>query len=466
MAFPRARASVLILGLLLVAPALAAAAEEQAPIGATIQINQSAATASLYGASSDVRVSVYATVHISTEHLHRVTLTFSVAQSAWAFELSPETFSTTTSTDVPVTATVIVPRSAAEGVYNLALSAVDGNAVFPINAEAPFTVSVFRGPLAIFAVGGGAVQKPGENASWELTLRNFGTADLDFDVAVTVPLGFSSTVVNPPVQIVEGHNNQTVSVTVRAPASAVAGDYTWSVSITSTAQPSASTSITVPFQVAAITPAPAPAKSDFLAQYWLPITFGMFAVGVVAYIGLTEVGYLALAFTLLVPLFTRIRHEKVLDNFTRGQIFGHIQANPGAHYSAIQQMLDIDNGVLAYHLRVLMREEFIVARNEGVYKRFYPRDYKIPKGRTLLTRLQVDILEAVERAPGISQRDVAQALGESKQVISYNVGVLRDAGLISAERRGRDVVLRAPGVPPSPFDDGAAPATPSDLTPQ
>jgi len=40
---------------------------------------------------------------------------------------------------------------------------------------------------------------------------------------------------------------------------------------------------------------------------------------------------------------------------------------------------------------------------------------------------------------------VAKALGESKQVVSYNVGVLRDAGLLRAERYGRAVLLY--GVP-------------------
>jgi predicted transcriptional regulator len=421
----------------------------------------------MYHVSADVRVPFTGTVHITTDRGHRVALTLSVIGGTWASDISPSPFPPTqTTTDIRVTGWVEVPRQAAEGVYSLALRAKDNDSIFPIDTQAPFTVSVFRGPLAIFPAFEGQTLLPGGSARWNLTLRNLGTFDFDFDEALTVPSGFSFTVVNPGIQILNAGEEAYVLVTIHAAATVIAGDYAWSVAVASSSNPEVSTSTSIPYSVATIAPPLPPGTPDFLSQYWVPISVGMFAVGIVAYISLTEVGYLALSFSVLVPLFTRIRHEKVLDNFTRGQIFGYIQANPGAHYSAIQQVLDIENGVLAYHLRVLLREEFIVARNEGVFKRFYPRDYKIPKGRTLLTRLQVDILEAVEKSPGISQRDVAHALGESKQVISYNVGVLREAGILSAERRGREVLLRAAGPlagKRDPEDLGGA-AAPSDLT--
>jgi predicted transcriptional regulator len=64
----------------------------------------------------------------------------------------------------------------------------------------------------------------------------------------------------------------------------------------------------------------------------------------------------------------------------------------------------------------------------------------------VLTRLQVDILEAVAGRPGMTQRALARQLGESRQVVSYNVGVLKEAGLLRGAREGR-------GAPVDPTED-------------
>jgi len=448
-------ASALVLTLL----ALPASAEDAA-IGATIEIDQSALTATLYNAQNDLRVSLAGTVRINTDGRHMVNLALTVEGTSWARDISPSSISRASDTDVRFTAWVDVPRQAAEGSYPLRVRATDGEP-FPIDTHAAFTVSVFRGPLAIEAALASPLPHPGEAATWVLTLRNLATFDLDFDAAFQTPSGWGVRTAPPPVQVIAPGSRENVSLELRVPSTAPSGDYEWSVTVTSASHPEISATLSAPFEVIRPPPPPGSASPDFLAAYWLPITLGLAGFGLVAYFSLTEVGYLALSFALLVPLFTRLKRDRVLDNFTRGQIYGYIQANPGAHYSAIQEVLDIENGVLAYHLRVLLRENYLVARSEGIFKRFYPRDYKIPRGRTLLTRLQVDILEAAERTPGVSQREVARALGESKQVISYNVGVLRDALLLSTERRGRDVCLRAsapsPGGPaePAPGTDAA-----------
>lgn len=433
---------------------------EDAAIGATVRIDQSALTATLYNAQSDLRVSLGGTIHIDTDSRHMVNLALSIEGTAWAHDISPPSISRASDADVRFTAWVDVPRQAAEGSYSLLVRARDGEP-FPVDAHASFTVSVFRGPLALEAELVPPLPHPGERATWILTLTNLASFDLDFDAAFSTPALWSVRTAPPPVQVVPAGLTSEVRLELTTPTTAPAGDYEWSVLVTSASHPEISAALSAPFEVIRPAPLPGAPAPDFLALYWLPITFGLGGLGLVLFFSLTEVGYLALSFTLLVPLFTRLRRDKVLDNFTRGQIYGYIQANPGAHYSAIQEVLDIENGVLAYHLRVLLRENYLVARSEGIFKRFYPRDYKIPKGRTLLTRLQVDILEAAERTPGVSQREIARTLGESKQVISYNVGVLRDARLVSTERRGRDVSLRATGSasgadsPPPAGSDGA-----------
>jgi chitodextrinase len=68
-------------------------------------------------------------------------------------------------------------------------------------------------------------------------------------------------------------------------------------------------------------------------------------VGFVAFFGGTEAGLLMLM-PLLLLLYSKIKKEQILDNYTRGQIHGYIIANPGDHYSSIKNALDLNNGTL------------------------------------------------------------------------------------------------------------------------
>ena len=173
----------------------------------------------------------------------------------------------------------------------------------------------------------------------------------------------------------------------------------------------------------------------------LTIMMIVLAVGFIGFFGFTEVGLLFIMWGLLMPLFTRLKKDEVLNQFTRGEIYGFIKANPGIHLTAIKENLGLANGVLAYHLKVLIREEFIVARREGGYKRFYPRDMRVPRKRVHFSRLQLDIVERLSMHPGSTQASLARMLGESKQVINYNVGVLVAAGVVRVERQGSKTLL-------------------------
>ena len=58
-------------------------------------------------------------------------------------------------------------------------------------------------------------------------------------------------------------------------------------------------------------------------------------------------------------MYTRIQKDDELDKFVRGQIYGYIKTNPGVHYNKIRREIDIKNGTLSYHLRVLEKTELI-----------------------------------------------------------------------------------------------------------
>jgi predicted transcriptional regulator len=146
-----------------------------------------------------------------------------------------------------------------------------------------------------------------------------------------------------------------------------------------------------------------------------------------------------------VPLYVKRKHDKVLENFVRGQIFGFIQANPGTHYNYIKRALRINNGALAYHLNVLEHDEMIASRNDGIYRRFYPKDAAIPEAEsndgTHYTHVQLNgtqdkIIMLIQKNPGLTQKDIAKELGKSNQVVNYNINAMAELGLVELKRQG------------------------------
>lgn len=139
---------------------------------------------------------------------------------------------------------------------------------------------------------------------------------------------------------------------------------------------------------------------------------------------------------MVVPLYTRIKRGKVLDHFMRGQVYGFIKANPGAHYNLIRRKLEINNGALAYHIAVLEREKFIRSRLDGTLKRFYPSDMNLPTGHEL-TEMERKLIDVVRANPGFSQKEIALTLGLSPQVVNYHIKSLARNHVLRLTRVGK-----------------------------
>ena len=155
----------------------------------------------------------------------------------------------------------------------------------------------------------------------------------------------------------------------------------------------------------------------------------------IAAFGATETGKYSLLGVLL-PLYTRLRKDEVLDQFTRGKIFGYVVANPGDHYNSIRDALEITNGSFAYHMRILEEQGFVRSRPDGSFRRFYPASMRLPQDAPRIRESQVIILERIKEAPGISQREIARQLGVSSSTVSYHLAGLLRTGAVRSERRG------------------------------
>jgi len=175
-----------------------------------------------------------------------------------------------------------------------------------------------------------------------------------------------------------------------------------------------------------------PEKGGFLLALVLAaigacVVFSLFAM--------TEVGKFALLSLIILPLYTKIGKKKILDHFIRGQIYGYIKVHPGDNYTTIKKNLDLNNGTLTYHLKVLERGGLIKSWTDGSRKYFYPQGVKIPGDGVKNSSIYDTILNSIKESPGISIKDIAAVNGISRQLANYHVKKLAAEGEIELERK-------------------------------
>jgi DNA-binding MarR family transcriptional regulator len=327
----------------------------------------------------------------------------------------------------------------------------------PALPPAPYDLSVTVFPSTIPIA-------PGMGANATVRLVNTGTQPLHVTLAATAadrwPVSFDA----PTVDLAAGVTRD-VQMSLTAPADVIAGG-TGSGTVTVTGD--AGLLRTADFKLSIITPPPRD-DSQAAAAVQEPAppagpTLGISPATATVVVGLGAVGGAALLVAnrplreklvwVAVGLYTRLAKPDVLGHPERDRLYKLIEAQPGAHFHALQRELQWNTGTLTYHLRVLERHGFIVDRRDGAYRRFYlqgaaPRKELFspdaPQG------LRADVLEAIRSHHGISQSDLALALSANKQTVNYHVKALERQGIIRVEKRGRDTYLypaTAPGLGP------------------
>jgi uncharacterized repeat protein (TIGR01451 family) len=137
----------------------------------------------------------------------------------------------------------------------------------------------------------------------------------------------------------------------------------------------------------------------------------------------------------IVPLFSRLKKENVLDHETRGMIRGYIVANPGDHFNSIKDTLDLKNGTLAHHINILEREGIVKSVKDGKFRRFFPTGMRISEN-AYPTKIEKLILDIIAETPGITQKDIGTQLGMSQPTVSYHITKLRKAKRLHTEKHG------------------------------
>ena len=155
---------------------------------------------------------------------------------------------------------------------------------------------------------------------------------------------------------------------------------------------------------------------------------GIFSILAISSLG-TEIGKYKFLLLFFIPLYTRLKKDKLLDNEARGMIRGYIIANPGDHYSSIKRVLRFKNGTLMYHLEILEKNGLIRSDNLGTTKRYYPVGYRSPNTER--------VLEYIKGSPGISQKEIIRKVKLKQQTVSRILNQMIENGTIRAEKIGR-----------------------------
>ena len=166
----------------------------------------------------------------------------------------------------------------------------------------------------------------------------------------------------------------------------------------------------------------------------------------------TERGRMAVLSWFVLPLYARMKKDEVLDQFTRGQIYGYIVVHPGDSYVDVKRNLQLNNGTLTHHLNVLERDGLIRSKNVGTRKLFFAAGARIPEDGGGMHEVQQQILRHLRETGGLAVNDVAGVIGISRQLAIYHLRDLSRQGLVRIERRAFRIVAYAeqPKAPPPP----------------
>ena len=161
-----------------------------------------------------------------------------------------------------------------------------------------------------------------------------------------------------------------------------------------------------------------------------------FGIGAMAFfLGATEAGTYLL-FLFFMPLYSKMKPEEILDSFIRGKILGYIRANPGCHYNLIKQDLKLHNGTLIHNIDTLERNGYVKSARDGLLRRFFPGEQKIPQGRFYMNPMQESMSKYIREHPGVSQAELTRGLYLHPHVVRYHIKILKKAEILRVEDDG------------------------------
>jgi predicted transcriptional regulator len=141
------------------------------------------------------------------------------------------------------------------------------------------------------------------------------------------------------------------------------------------------------------------------------------------------------------------KSEVALENKIRKMIFTHILEYPGASFSTLKRIYDLNESTLRYHLSYLERAEKITSQIETGKLHYYPfqTNKRISDHENInpkiqdLTAHQTQILNAIKQYPRINQTELIAKTSLKRHILTYNISQLINLGIVKKINNERNV---------------------------
>lgn len=139
----------------------------------------------------------------------------------------------------------------------------------------------------------------------------------------------------------------------------------------------------------------------------------------------------------LIPLYTRINRDEVLDHETRAAVYSLLKERPGLSLQEISEELDLSRSTARHHLRVLEDADMIGHRAQGRCRVHFPvgRRSEAVREHLLSHPTRQAIVEMVHDEPR-SLVEMARELEANPGAVAFHLDKLTEAGLIERYENG------------------------------
>lgn len=157
---------------------------------------------------------------------------------------------------------------------------------------------------------------------------------------------------------------------------------------------------------------------------------------------------------LVVPGFSKLKKDKLLDHKLREQLNETIKSNPGISPSELQRQTGAGWGTIVHHLSIMEKNGLVTSAIDGRHRRYFP---PMAGGEPAARRQAVlgndntqRVLSLVTAEPGIPTSAIANELGMSTAGAMWHLGRLTEAGFVDRRKEGRSVRYFPDQAPLSP----------------
>ncbi|MHA1985686.1 MAG: winged helix-turn-helix transcriptional regulator [Promethearchaeota archaeon] len=137
----------------------------------------------------------------------------------------------------------------------------------------------------------------------------------------------------------------------------------------------------------------------------------------------------------------RLTLEEVLENENRNKVIDLVLNEPGIHFNELLRRTGLAAGNLVWHLDILMTYKVIGKKRIGNTIAYFPYYQKNPISNIDLqlqkSKLTLEILEMIEKDPGIWNNLITKKLKVDHKTILYHIKKLIELDLLNIKKEGR-----------------------------